>query len=257
MGKNQNIIEKSLCFLEDQKINKSNKILMMEKVLSYSQTLKIGIEKYRKQNHRFMLFIISSVILINFPIISLPCCLISVIFLIKMLQLIKYRSVCTIINRIGRDIAYKGIYNKGIIEDMLEEFRFKYGEDIIEYYELIYMIQKYEGFIFKIEKVIKGIHEQTSDDIKEEEELEKEEFSKSKYTDMREIHLDRKPEWIPYSKDPLVCRSEEGEIKKVDRAIEFFQDKNEKTDTVILKDGNKNLTVYLYRKANELQNNAL
>ncbi|MGN0144868.1 MAG: hypothetical protein ACI398_07785 [Clostridium sp.] len=256
MGKSQNIIKKSMSFLEEKKINKSNKVLMIERVLSYSHTLKNGIKKYKVQNNRFTVFILFSVILIDFPIISLPCCLLSVIFLVKMLQLIKYRSIWAIINKIGRDIAYKGIYNKGVIEEMVEEFKFKFGEDIIEYYELIYMIENYELFISKIEKVIKGINEKNND-ITEENEYEKETFSSTKYEEINEINFRNKSEWRIYPKNSLLCRNEEGEIKKVNRAIEFFEDKNETADAVVLRGKNKNLTVYLYRKANELQNNVL
>ena len=254
----QNIIKEIISFMEECKINKSNKLLMIEKVLSYSNTLQSGIDKYKAENHRFTIFILLSIISINFPIISLPCCLIATIFLIKMLQLIKYRSICNIVNKIGADIAYKGIYNKLTIEEMIEEFKFKYGEEIIEYYELVYVVKNYEEFVVKIEQIVNNIHNKREDmRLKEDVCEDKINFNES-YIKINEIDTIKKDSEDLDSKYSFIYKNEEGEIKKVNRAIEFFDDKNKTKDAVVLKVINKkdkNLTVYLYRKVNELQNN--
>ena len=60
----------------------------------------------------------------------------------------------------------------------------------------------------------------------------------------------------------MIYKDESGETKKVNRAIEFFEDENseEYKNTLILKSNsknNKNLTVYLYKKESNFQKNAL
>lgn len=260
MENTQNIIKKIVSFMEECKINKSNKILMIEKVLSDSQTLQSGIDRYKSENRRFTIFILFSIISINFPIISLPCCLISTIFLIKMLQLIKYRSICNIVNKIGADIAYKGIYNKLTIEEMIEEFKFKYGEEIIEYYELVYVVEKYEAFVVKIEEIVNNIHNKKEDIRLKEDVCEEKLHFNENYIKINEMDNMKKNNENLDSKYSFIYKNEEGEIKKVNRAIEFFDDKNKTKDAVVLKVVNKkdkNLTVYLYRKVNQLQNNVL
>lgn len=249
---------------KDKSINRQNKKLMMDKIFSYSPELLDGIEKYKDANRNFMLLMFLSVILINFPVISMLCCIVSVVFLVKMLQFIKYRNINSIVNILGKDLAYKGIYDKGKIQGLVEEFKERYGEDIMEYEKLIYMIEKYEVFITKIEYVISKMKttktvstkEKCTDNITvEENNIEEDLNLKKKVKDYcKDIN----------GKFSLVCKNEEGEIKKVNRAIEFFDEENndgEKTDTVVLKSnrrGNEDkLTVYLYKKSSDLQNNVL
>ena len=43
MENTQNLLRNGLEFLVERKVNKSNKVLMMEKILSYSPTLENGI----------------------------------------------------------------------------------------------------------------------------------------------------------------------------------------------------------------------
>ncbi|ETJ37417.1 hypothetical protein Q604_UNBC08358G0001, partial [human gut metagenome] len=143
----QKVFRSGLEFIGEIKVNKSNKELMVEKILSYSTTLQNGIKKYKQENIKFTIAILCSVLLINFPVFSLPCCFIAIFFLVRMLQLIKYRSIYMIVTRMAKDIAHKGVYNKGIIGEMIKDFKSKYGEDIIEYYELVYMVNEYEAFV--------------------------------------------------------------------------------------------------------------
>ena len=264
MENTQKIIRNGMEFIGESRINNSNKTLMIERILSYSPTLQNGIEKYKAENRRFTIFILFSVILINIPLISLPCCIIASVFLLKMLHLIKYRSIYNIVKKMGKDIAYKGIYNKGIIEEMVEDFKCKYGEDIIEYYELIYMVGKYEAFVIKIEKVIKNMHKEKLNGNWKEEYVGRDYDGSSLFGEDydnvdngKSLKMNNVKTNTKYS---LLYKNEDGEIKKVNRAIEFFDDKNKSTDAVVLKGGNKkdrNLTVYLYKKNSELQNNAL
>lgn len=264
MENTQNLLRNGLEFLVERRVNKSNKVLMMEKILSYSPTLENGIEKYKVENRRFTLFILSSILLVNIPVVSLSCCFIAIAFLVKMLHLIKYRSIYNIVKKMGKDIAFSGIYNKGIVEGMVEDFKIQYGEDIIEYYELVYMVKKYEAFVIKIEQLLKNTNKDKNDKKYSEKCLYKD-YDTSKIVNQNYDELNgntslKEENKNCNSKYSLLYKNEEGEIKKVNRAIEFFDDKNKNAGAVVLKGGNKKdkkLTVYLYKKNSELQNNAL
>ena len=142
----------------DRKINKKNKNLMIDKILSYNPMLLEGIEVYKDANRNFTLLIFLGALLIDFPLISVPCCILSMFFLIKMLQFIRYKSINNIVIELAKDLSFKGIYDKEKVEDMLDDFKFKYGEDIIEYEELVKMLDKYETLVTKIEYVLKNIN---------------------------------------------------------------------------------------------------
>ena len=79
----------------------------------------------------FLIFL--GALLINFPLISVPCCILSMFFLIKMLQFIRYKSINNIVLELAKDLSFKGIFDKEKVEYMLDDFKFKYGEDVIEY----------------------------------------------------------------------------------------------------------------------------
>lgn len=258
------IFRECLSFIEEINVNRSNKKLMVEKILSYSTTLQNGIKKYKEENIKFTISILCSVLFVLSPYISLPCCLISTFFLVRMLQLIKYRSIYIIVNNMAKDLVNRGVYNKGFIREMVKDFIMKYGEDIIEYYELVYMVNKYETFVIKIEEMVKNtnkekqngtmkdecLYKTCEDSIFFNENYKKDDESISKDKETKKINLD-------YS---LLYKNEYGEIKRINRAIEFFDDKSREEDTIVLKGGNKNdknLTVYLYKKTNELQDNVL
>lgn len=248
----------------DKSINRKNKKLMMDKILSYSPELLDGIEKYKDANRNFMLLMFLSIILINFPLISMPCCIAAVVFLVKMLQFIKYRNINSIVNILGKDLAYKGIYDKGKVQSLIEDFKDKYGDDIMEYERLVYMVDKYESLITKIEYVISKMKtlktKENDEECVNEIAAEENNFYNKKYL---------KKKVKDYCKDindkfSLIYKNEDGEIKKINRAIEFFdnEDKDgEKLNTVVLKSNRRGnddkLTVYLYKKSSDLQNNAL
>lgn len=258
----------------DRKINQKNKNLMIDKILSYNPMLLEGIEAYKDANKNFTLLIVLCALLIDFPLISVPCCILSMFFLMKMLQFIRYKSIDNIVTKLAKDLSFKGIFDKEKVEYMLDDFKFKYGEDVIEYEELIKMLDKYETLVTKIEYVLKNIN------IKEEKEF----INENNFLESREISFTNKEDKIyceeakgsqynnevnNYYKDinekfAVLYKKEDGEVKKINKAIEFFDSEDDESDdnhgTVVLKNinrDNKKLTIYLYKKSSNLQKNAL
>jgi len=243
----------------DRKINKRNKNLMVDKILSYNPMLVQGIERYKDASKNFIFLIFLGALLIDFPLISVPCCILSIFFIIKMLQFIRYNSINNIVIQLAKDLSIRGIYDKEKALDMVEEFKNKYGEDIIEYEELVMMIDKYETFVTKIENVLRNVKIQTkrkhyNEDylLKKEDNLGSEEIRDSQY-----INKQFNNHYIDFNeKLSVIYKKEDGEIKKVNKAIEFFDVEDNKTrdnkNAVILRNINKddkNLTVYLYKKS--------
>jgi hypothetical protein len=259
----------------DRKINQKNKELMIDKILSYNPMLLEGIEAYKDANRNFILLIFLGVLLINFPLISIPCCILSMFFLMKMLQFIRYKSINNIVLKLAKDLSFKGIFDKERVEYMLDDFKFKYGEDVIEYEELAKMLDKYETLVTKIECVLKNIN------IKEERNFNSENvflkngeiafLNKEDNIDCKEIksNLYNSKEVNNCYKDInekffVLYKKEDGEIKKVNKAIEFFDNEDNEyynsNNAVVLKNinrDNKKLTIYLYKKSSSLQKNAL
>ena len=184
-----------------------------------------------------------------------------------MLQFIRYNSINNIVIELAKDLSVRGIYNKEKALDMLEDFKIKYGEDIIEYEELVIMIDKYEIFVTKIKNVLRSVKIQTerknyNEDIlikngersfvKKEDNINCEEIRDSHY-----IKNQFNNRYIDFNeKLSVIYKKEDGEIKKVNKAIEFFDFEDDATHdnqkAVILRNinkDNKNLTVYLYKKS--------
>lgn len=259
--------------ISDRKINRKNKNLMIDKILSYNPMLIEGIEVYDDASKNFILLIFLGGLLVEFPLISVPCCILSIFFIIKMLQFIKYKSINIIVTKLAKDLSFRGIYDKEKAFDMLEDFKVKYGDDIIEYEELVMMVNKYEALVVKIETVLKGsnkrhnekhyneedfIQNSRSSFNKNEKNIILKETGSSKYRVVNNYCIDIN------EKISVLYKNEEGEIKKVNKAIEFFDSEDDKTynnqNAVILKNvnkDNKNLTVYLYKKASPLEKNVL
>lgn len=245
----------------DRKINQKNKKLMIDTILSYCPALLEGIEVYKDANRNFILLISLGALLIDFPLISVPCCILSMFFIVKMLQFIRYNSINNIVKELAKDLSFKGIYDKEKLEDMLDDFRVKYGEDVIEYVELMKAVDKYEALVTKIECVLKNANiKEEKDPYKEEKIIAEEEKIVNKYN---------KKELNTYYRDfteklSVIYKKEDGEIKKVNKAIEFFDNEGDETydssNAVVLKNinkDNKKLTVYLYKKSADLQKNVL
>ena len=259
----------------DRKINQKNKNLIIDKILSYNPMILKGIEEYKDANKDFTLLIFLCALLINFPLISVPCCILSMFFLVKMLQFIRYRSINNIVIKLAKDLSFKGIYDREKTEDMIDDFKIKYGEDIIEYEELVIMLDKYETFVTKIECVLRSINikEETiisnkdiipqdgeisfinnEDNITCEEIISNQDYSrniKNYYKDVNE-------------KFSVIYKKDDGNIKKINKAIEFFDNEDDKSynsqEAVVLNNinrDNKKLTIYLYKKSSNLQKNAL
>jgi hypothetical protein len=259
--------------ISDRKINRKNKNLMIDKILSYNPSLLDGIEVYKDANKNFILLIFLGGLLVEFPLISVPCCMLSIFFIIRMLQFIKYKNINDIVTKLSKDLSYKGIYDKEKAFDMLEDFKIKYGDDIMEYEELVKMVNKYEALVIKIENVLKGINNQQNEkDYNKEDFIQnsRRSFNKNeKNVMLKETGLNKYREAKNYCIDfnekiSVLYKNEEGEIKKVNKAIEFFDSEDDKTynnqNAVILKNvnkDNKNLTVYLYKKSSVLEKNVL
>lgn len=244
----------------DRKINKRNKNLMIDKILSYNPVLLEGIEVYKDANRNFILLIFLGALLIDFPLISVPCCILSMFFLIKMLQFIRYKSINSIVRELAKDLSVKGIYDKEKVEDMLDDFKTKYGDDVVEYIELVEMLDKYEALVTKIEYVLKNINISEEKDFYTDENIVvAEENNESQYKN-RELN-----EYYRGFSEKLAVlyKKEDGEVKKVNKAIEFFDNEDDESydnNAIMLKNinkDNKKLTVYLYKKSTTLQNNIL
>lgn len=257
----------------DRKINQKNKKLMMDKILSYNPKLIEGIEIYKDANRNFIFLIFLGVVLMNFPLISMPCCILSMFFVIKMLQFSRYQNINNIVKKLAKDLSYKGIYDKDKAIDMVEDFRNKYGQDVIEYRELVNMINKYEALVTKIENVLRNINVQEkkySDNQKNIANNIQLSFWKNNlgYSEIKEKQNKGRKSNV-YKEDfdeklSVLYRDDDGEIKQVNKAIEFFEsennESNKRENAVILKNvnkENKNLTVYLYKKASDLQKSIL
>jgi len=251
----------------ERKINNRNKNLMIDKILSYNPLLSQGIEVYKDANKNFALLIILGTLLIEFPLISVPCCILSIFFIIKMLQFIKYSSINNIVIQLAKDLSFRGIYDKEKALDMIEEFKIKYGDNIVEYEELVIMVDKYEALVTKIEYVLRNIKIQ-KDRINYNDDIILKKENNITCADIKRNQYKRKQynnHYIDFNeKLSVIYKKEDGEIKKVNKAIEFFDlEGNEGCDNpnaVVLSNinkDNKNLTVYLYKKSNVLQKNVL
>lgn len=258
----------------DKKINLNNKKLMIDKILSYDSTLSSGIEKYLYAQKNFCILIILGILLMNFPIIALPCCLLAMVFSVRMFQLIKYKSINIIVNELAKDLSFKGIYDQGKVDLMLNDFKNKYGENVSEYEELTKMIYNYKSFVVKIETLLKNVNttldSDTIDSIKEYDSSEdsRNSFDKdnSKVISKTNRNIKNKTTFDGWEEDEneelsILYRKEDGEVKKVKRAIEFLEDDNSYNGkAVVLKNTDRNndkLTVYVYKKSLDLQKNAL
>lgn len=272
-GKRRRELRK-IALKSDRKINQKNKNLMIDKILSYNPMILKGIEEYKDANKDFTLLIFLGALLINFPLISVPCCILSMFFLMKMLQFIRYKSIYNIVIKLAKDLSFKGIYDREKTEDMLDDFKIKYGENIIEYEELIKMLNEYDAFVTKIEYVLNNIN------IKEDRCFNNEDVFRKKgisFLDKEDnIACDNIKSNQHNSREVKTCyndinekfavlyKKEDGNVKKINKAIEFFDDEDDKSynnqDAVILNNinrDNKKLTIYLYKKSSNLQKSAL
>ena len=254
-----------------------NRKLMIDKILSYSSTLSEGIKKYNNANIKFIILITIGILLNNYMLISIPCCLLSIYFIVLMLKYIKYGSVIHIVKKLSKDLAFKGIYDKEKISFMLQEFKDRYGDENVEFRELVITINSYESFVMKLEYIIRGLEIESKRAYKEKELLKKYKIPSFSYIEKHSTYRKAEEEnqknsyevktvgdYYRDSEDSIsmIYKDESGETKKENRAIEFFEDENseEYKNTLILKSNsknNKNLTVYLYKKESNFQKNAL
>lgn len=254
-----------------------NKRLMIDKILSYSSILSDGIKKYNNANIKFSILITIGILLNNYILISIPCCLLSIYFIVLMLKYIKYGSASNIIKKLSKDLAFKGIYDKEKISLMLQEFKDRYGDENIEFKELVTTIDSYESFVMKLEYIIRGLEIESRRAYKEKELLNKYKIPSFSYMENHSAYRKKEEEnqknsyevktVDEYYRDSddsisMIYKDESGETKRINRAIEFFENENseEYQNTLILKSNspnNKNLTIYLYKKESNFQKNAL
>lgn len=270
-SKNRLKHKRNLYIKNEKKTNSKNKKLMADKILSYSPMLRVGIENYIDAYKNFWLMIMLGFLLRDFALISLPCCVLSLYFSIRMFQFVKYKTINNIVKVLAKDIAINGIYDYEKVETMINDFKINYGEDGIEYSELTTMIDSYREFVIKIEAVLKNINRV---DEKDENKIISRKLNTSFIDDDYNINIlslknneieNRKLSYYDLdSKDTLslVYRKEDGQTKKVNRAIEFFENSDnriEENKTVVLKNNkeNSNLTIYLYKKSSDLQKKVL
>lgn len=263
---------KGRAIINEIKIKRRNKKLMIDKILSYNPILIEGIDIYKDANNNFLLLIFLGALLVEFPLISLPCCMVAIFFIMRMLQYIKYKSINNIVTKLAKDLSSKGIYDMEKATDMIEAFKLKYGDDIFEYEELVSMINKYEELVVKIESVLKGHNMNVDNKYYGNEifiqnkigELGKREDNKI-LKDTEGNKCKEKKYYIDFNeKFSVVYKKEDGEIKEVNKAIEFFDrgdDKNYNNKNAVILNNvnkdNKNLTVYLYKKSSILEKNVL
>lgn len=257
---------------------RKNRKLMIDKILSYSTVLPDGVKKYTDANIKFLILISIGILLNKFMLISVPCCFLSIYFVVCMLKYIKYGGIKRIIKKISKDITFKGIYDKEKINLMIKDFKDKYGDENKEFKELIIIINSYESFVMKLEYMIRGVKIESKRLQREKELLEN--YKIPPFKDFKEVLYSKREKDKPkenlnyeiktvedYDRDledsiSMVYKDETGQMKKINRAIEFFEDKNseEYKNTLVLKSNsknNKNLTVYLYKKESNLQKNVL
>ena len=190
----------------------------------------------------------------------------------RMLQYIKYKSINNIVTKLAKDLSSKGIYDMEKALDMIEDFKLKYGDDIVEYEELVSMINKYEELVVKIESVLKGHNIKGDNKYYGNEIFIQNKMSALGKREENKILKDtegnkgkEKNYCIDFNeKFSVLYKKEDGEIKEVNKAIEFFDRGDDKTysdkNAVILNNvnkDNKNLTVYLYKKSSVLEKNVL
>lgn len=257
--------------INEIKINRRNKKLMIDKILSYNPMLIEGIEIYKDANNNFLLLIFLGGLLVEFPLISLPCCIVAIFFILRMLQYIKYKSISYIVSKLAKDLSSNGIYDREKALDMIEDFKLKYGDNIVEYEELVNMINKYEGLVIKIESVLKGRNIKDDNKYYNNGIFQNGTGALGKRDDntiLKETEANKGKEknyFIDFNENiSVLYKKEDGEIKEVNKAIEFFDWGDDNTysnqNAVILKNvnkDNKNLTVYLYKKSSILEKNVL
>lgn len=239
---------------------RKNKRLMIDKILSYSPDICEGIDMYNDANRNFWLLIILGGILKDFLMISLPCCILAVFFIVKMIQFIKYKTIYSMTKELAKDLLFKGIYNKNKAEHMLREFADKYGEDE-QFYEFYTMLEKYEQLVIKIEYILKNINKE-EDTIKENDYNNNRKKSKDKLN-VTEV-IDGNSKYDKDEKKEINYKFNKGsrsELGNINKAIELFDNKDDNKGKAILlknrREEDKNLKVYLYKKSIDCEKNIL
>ncbi len=262
----KNLLNKIIMFKKDFFVLRKNKELMADKIMDYSPSLKEGILKYKNICLKFLIAAIIGILMNRYIIISVTCFAASIYFIVLMIKYTKYSMVNKIINKLANDITFRGIYDKEKIDYMLYSYKNQFGQESFQYEELHNIIIRYEKFVLKLGYIIRDIEIESFRKYKENKLLRKYTLNKpdldncEKNKDKKNEVSDTKIKIVENknSSDGIIYSEEDGKIRKAKKVVDFFEE-NDSTDTVILKntDNRKNMTIFLYKKSGELQNNVL
>ena len=240
---------------------RKNKKLMIDKILSYSPVICEGLDKYNDANRNFWLLIILGGILKDFLMISLPCCILAVFFIAKMIQFIKYKTIYDMVKELAKDLLFKGIYNKNKAEHMLCEFESKYGETK-EFDEFYSMLNKYEQLVTKMEYILNTINEKK--DTTNERNYKKDLDNTSDKNHISTEIIEGNSRYMKKAERKIkhkFNKNNKNDMEIIGKAIDLFKDEDgNKGKAILLKnrrEEDKNLKVYLYKKSVDCEKNIL
>lgn len=231
MTKNKKALSNRKSSADEVKISRHNEKIMLEEMLSYKPELKKGIKKCKAETKCFTCFLLLCLgaFAAQFTAVSLGLGIMAVFSLFKKFKLRKFKAVYVILKKISRDIGYKGIYNSKDIWEMVEDYEKKYGRDNDEYNCLVYVINEYEKFIFKIEDVLNGLNREQKSE-KNKKLIKSADSEKNKnLKKIKTIDFDEK-------KSDITDKTTAAELLEKDKVA------------ILKKSNNKNTTVYLYKK---------
>lgn len=76
----------------ERKIKRKNKNLLADKILAYNPVFLEGIAVYKDASRNFIFLIFLGALLIDFPIISVPCCILSMFLLLECCSLLNIKA---------------------------------------------------------------------------------------------------------------------------------------------------------------------
>ncbi len=247
-------------------ILRKNKELMADKIMDYSPSLKDGISKYKNVCIKFFISVMLGIIINKYILVSVVCFVAAIYFIILMLKYTKYGTIYKIIKKLACDITFKGIYNKEKIDYMVNNYKKQFGEECVQYKDLCNVVRRYEKFVLKLEYIIRDLEIESARKHKEKQLLKKYAPEELKLIDKDNIPISKNEiENIKINtvecrndKKGLIYSNEDGKVKEAKKVVDFFSEE-EKNSTVVLKNKSerKNLTIFLYKRNGNLQNNAL
>ena len=226
---------------------RKNKKLMIDKILSYSPVICEGLDKYNDANRNFWLLIILGGILKDFLMISLPCCILAVFFIARMIQFIKYKTIYDMVKELAKDLLFK--------------FESKYGETK-EFDEFYSMLNKYEQLVTKMEYILNTINEKK--DTTNERNYKKDLDNTSDKNHISTEIIEGNSRYMKKAERKIkhkFNKNNKNDMEIIGKAIDLFKDEDgNKGKAILLKnrrEEDKNLKVYLYKKSVDCEKNIL